>query len=81
MQLPEARFMTLLRRSFGGVPPEMAKGRWLGPVQTRPFPATSAFSPKENTFGVGFRPRRPPDNQQRTQSQRQPRPSLALWAA
>ena len=32
----------------------MAKIRLLGPVETRHFQAQSAFSPKENTFGLGF---------------------------
>ena len=32
----------------------------MGPVHTRPFHAKSTFSPKENTFGVGFKLRRPP---------------------
>ena len=61
------------------VPPQLAKGGWLGPVQTMPFAAKSAFSTKENTFGIGFRPRIPPAKQQSPRSQRQPRPSLALW--
>ena len=60
------------------VPPELAKGGLLGPVQTRPFPAKSAFPAKEKMFGIGFRPRRPPAKQQGPRSLRQPRPSLAL---
>ena len=59
------------------VSPQLAKGGLLGPVQTRTFPAKSAFSLKENMFGVGFRRRRPPTKQQGPRSQRQPRTSLA----
>ena len=39
------------------------------------------FFTKENTFGVGFKLRRPPAKQQYTWSQKQPRSSLALWAS
>src|SRR5512137_2335805 len=52
-------------------------GGLLGPVHTGLLPAKSAFSVKENTFGVGFKVRRPPAKQQCPRSQRQPRPSLA----
>ena len=36
------------------VAPSVAKCGVLGPVYTRLFQAPSAFSPKEDTFGVGF---------------------------
>ena len=50
----------------------------MGHVPKRPFHAQLAFSPKENTLGVGFKVRRPPAKQQCPQSQRQPRASMAL---
>ena len=59
-------------------PPELAVGELLGPVHTGLLQATSAFSAKEKTFGVGFQLRRPPAKQQCPQSQRQPRASMAL---
>ena len=56
-----------LGSEFGGVselgprwvPPWLAMGGLQGPVETRPFHAKSAFSAKENTFGVGFQLRSP----------------------
>ena len=63
------------------VPPELAMGGFLGPVHTGLSQAKSAFSAKEKTFGVRFKLRRPPAKQQCPRSQRQPRPSLALWGA
>ena len=62
-------------------PPEMDKSGLLGPVHTGLLQATSAFSAKEKTFGVGFQLRRPPAKQQCPQSQMKPRNSLALWGA
>ena len=56
----------------------MAKCGLRGPMQTRHFHAQSAFSPKENPFGVGFKLRRTPAKQQCPRSQRQPRKFLAL---
>ena len=56
----------------------MAKGGLLRPVQTRHFHAQSAFSLKENTFGVGFKLGRTPAKQQCPRSQRQPRAFFAL---
>ena len=76
-----SEFCALSETDFRGVPPELAKGGLLGLVQTRRFPSKSAFTPKENIFGVGLWPRRPPAKQQRPGSQRQHRPSLALWGA
>ena len=35
-------------------PPELARGGLLRPVHTGLLQATSAFSAKEKTFGVGF---------------------------
>ena len=64
-----------------GIPPELAKGGLLGPVQTRPFLAQSLFSLKENRFGVGLRLRRAAGKQQGPRNQRQPRTSLAQWGA
>ena len=37
-------------------PPELARGGFLGPLHTGLLQATSAFSAKEKTFGVGFKP-------------------------
>ena len=62
-------------------PPELARGGLLGPVHTGLLQATSAFSAKEKTFGVGLQLGRPPAKQQGPRSQRQPRPSLALRGA
>ena len=67
-----SEFCALSETDFRGVPPELAKGGLLGLVQTRRFPSKSAFTPKENIFGVGLWPRRPPAKQQRPWSQRQP---------
>ena len=63
------------------VPPYLAIGGLLGPVQTGLLHATSAFSAKENTFVVGFKLRTPPAKQRCPRSQRQLSPSLALWGA
>ena len=49
----------------------------MGHVPKRPFHAQLAFSPKENTLGVGFKVRRPPAKQQCPQSQRQ---AIAFFA-
>ena len=49
----------------------------MGPKPRRHFPANFCLSRKANTFGVGFKLRRPPAKQQGPGSQRQPRPSLA----
>ena len=62
-------------------PPELAMAGLLGPVHPGLLEAKSALSVKEKTFGVGFKVRRPPAKQQCPRSQRQPRPSLALWGA
>ena len=62
-------------------PPELAMGVLLGPVHKGLLKAKSAFSAKEKTFGVGLKLRRPPAKQQCPRSQRQPRPTLALWGA
>ena len=48
-----SEFCALSETDFRGVPPELAKGGLLGLVQTRRFPSKSAFTPKENIFGVG----------------------------
>ena len=61
------------------VPPELAKGGLLGPVQTGRFQAESALSPKQKMFGLGFQLRRPPAKQQGPRRRRKPRPYLALW--
>ena len=53
----------------------------LGPVLTGLLHAKSAFFAKENTFGVGFKLRTPPAQQQCPRSQRQPSPSLVLRGA
>ena len=45
-------------------PPELARGGMLGPLHTGVLKATSGFSAKEKTFGVGFQLRRPPAKQQ-----------------
>ena len=49
---------------------------FMGPMRRRHFRAKSCFSTKENTFGVGFKLRRPPAKQQGPGSQRQ---SIPLW--
>ena len=45
----------------------------LGPACRRHFRANSCFSTKENTFGVGFKLRRPPEKHQGPGRQRQSR--------
>ena len=62
-------------------PPELARCGLLGPVHTGLLQATSAFSAKEKTFGVGFQRRRPPAKQQCPLSHRQPIPSWDVWGA
>ena len=42
------------------VPPPAGYGWEVGPVQTKPFHAKSAFSAKENTFGFDFHLWTPP---------------------
>ena len=51
---PRSEISTVSEIGLRWVPPKLAHCGWLGPVQTRPFHAKSAFSPKENAFGVGF---------------------------
>ena len=55
----------------------LAMGGLLGPVQTRLLHEKSAFSTKENTFGVGFKLQSPPAKQLCPQSQRQ---AIAFFA-
>ena len=57
---PRSELCTVAEIGPPRVPPKVANGELMGPVQTRPFHAQSAFSPKENPFGVGFKLRRPP---------------------
>ena len=56
----------------------MAKGTYVGPVDTRYFHAKSWVPMEANPSGVGLKLRRPPANQQCPGSKRQPRPSLPL---
>ena len=63
------------------VPPKLAIGGLLGPVNTGLLQAKSALSAKEKMPVVGFQLRRPPAKQQCPRSQRQTRPSLDLWGA
>ena len=81
MQLLQASFVPF--RSYAIGCPTLALGySWgIGPGQSRHFYAKSCFSAKEKTLGVGCQLRRPPAKQQCPWSQRQPRPSLALWGA
>ena len=69
-----SEFCAAAETATSGVPPELAKGGLLGPVQTRPFPAKSAISPKENMFGVGFWPRSAPTKQQGQGARGNPEP-------
>ena len=75
---PRSELCTVAEIGPPRVPPKVANGELMAPVQTRPFHAQSAFSPKENPFGVGFKLRRTPAKQQCPRSQRQPRKFLAL---
>ena len=60
------------------VPPQLTKWVVAGACANQAFYCRiTPFSLKENMFGVGLRPRRPPTKQQGPRSQRQPRPSLA----
>ena len=79
--VPTKAFWAVSELSPRWGPPELARGGLLGPVHTRLLQATSAFSAKEKTFGVGFQLRRPPAKQQCPGSRRQPSPALALWGA
>ena len=81
MQLLQASFVPF--RSYAIGCPTLALGySWgIGPGQSRHFYAKSGFSAKEKMLGVGFQLRRPPAKQQCPQSQRKPRPSLALSGA
>ena len=75
---PRSELCTVAEIGPPRVPPKVANGELMGPVQTRPFHAQSAFSLKENPFGVGFKLRSPPAKQQCPRSQRQPRAFFAL---
>ena len=78
---PSGAFLAVSELGPRWGPPELDRGGWLGPVHTGLIQATSAFSAKEKTFGVGVQLQRPPAKQQCPRSQRQPRPSLALRGA
>ena len=80
MYFLELRFVPLRRYALDGFLPSFL---WLllGPGHTGLLHSKSAFSAKEKTFAVGCKLRRPPAKQQCPRSQRQPRPSLALWGA